>query len=375
MSSSAPDQPLRVAVDATPLLGPRTGIGHTVGALLDALRRRDALTISAYGVTWSGRDRLAELVPPGVSAATRPFPARLARRLWRRVDHPRIERWTGPVDVVHATNFVAPPSRAATVVTVHDLTCVHLPELCTSDTLAYPDLIRRAIHRGATVHVVSDTVGAEVREAFSIPGERVVRVYPGPMPLPAGEPSSGQRIAGHDRFVLALGTVEPRKNLDALVRAFDLVADDDRTLGLVIAGPEGWGADRVYAAISAARSSPRITVLGYVDERARADLLAATTAFAYPSLYEGFGHPPIEAMRAGVPVVAARAGALPEVLGDAALLVDPGDDDEIADALRRAATDDVLRSTLVERGMDRSGRFSWTRTAAELDGLYHRIAT
>ena len=369
------DQPLSVGLDATPMLGQRTGIGHTVGALVDALRRRDALSLSAYAVTWTGRDRLADLLPEGVTPATRPVPARLVRRMWRRFDHPRIERWTGPLDVVHATNFVAPPTRGATVVTVHDLTCVHLPELCTPDTLEYPALIRRALDRGATVHVVSDTVGAEVRAAFSLPSERVVRIYPGLMPLPPGDATSGRRIAGCDRYVLALGTLEPRKNLDALVRAFDVAAAGDRALGLVIAGPEGWGTDRVHAAIGAARSSDRITVLGYVEERARADLLAGATLFAYPSRYEGFGHPPLEAMRAGVPVVAARAGALPEVLGDAALLVDPADEAELAAAITRAVNDPTTGAELATRGRARCQQYTWSQTAAELDRLYHRIAT
>lgn len=369
-----PGQAVRVALDATPLLGERTGIGHTVAALLDALATHRDLALSAYAITWRGRDRLARWLPTGVAPRTRALPARVVRLLWRHVDAPRIERWTGPVDVVHATNFVAPPSRAPTIVTVHDLACVEYPELCTNDARAYPSLIRRALGRGAIVHVVSDTVGNEVRDAFGLAADRVVRVYPGLMTLPNGDAAAGRRAARRERYVLALGTVEPRKNLAALVRAFDVTATDDLEVGLVIAGPQGWGPHGVDEAIAQARASDRITRLGYVDEQKRADLFAGATAFAYPSLSEGFGHPPLEAMHAGVPVLAAGAGSLPEVLGDAALFADPRDDDAIAGGLARIVGDSGLRAQLVERGHVRASRFRWTTTADELSALYRRVA-
>jgi len=366
-------RPVRVAVDATPLLGHRTGIGHSTAALLEELADRLDVTLRAYAVTWSGRRNLATLVPHGVTPCARRVPARAARWLWRRADHPRIERWTGPVDVVHGTNFVAPPSRAPAIVTVHDLTCVRFPELCTSDTLEYPRLLRRALDRGAVVHVVSDTVADEVRDTFSLAADRVVRIYPGVMSVTGGDPASGRALSGRDRYVLALGTIEPRKNLEALVRAFDAVAADDDTLGLVLAGPDGLGASRVHDAIAGARSAARITTLGYVDDPTRADLLAGSTAFAYPSLYEGFGHPPLEAMSVGIPVVATRAGALGEVLGDAALLVDPSDDDALASGLARVVTESALRDELVERGRTRTQRYSWTASADEMAALYRRV--
>jgi glycosyltransferase involved in cell wall biosynthesis len=179
-------------------------------------------------------------------------------------------------------------------------------------------------------------------------------------------------LAGAERFVLALGTVEPRKNLPTLVRAFDRVADDDPNLTLVVAGPDGWDRDAFTAAWSAARHRERVWRLGYVTEDERRDLLAGATVFAYPSVYEGFGHPPLEAMAAGVPVVAADAGALPEILGDAAVLVDPSDVDAIADGLHRVIHDASLRATLTARGTERAGRFSWDDAAPEFVDLYRR---
>jgi glycosyltransferase involved in cell wall biosynthesis len=366
---------IRVAVDGTPLLGSRTGIGEVVAGFTAELALRGDLEVVAYALTWRGRHDLASVVPPGVRAATAPIPARLVRQAWLRTEHPRVERWTGPVDVVHATNYVGPPTRGGLVVSVYDLGFVRFPELCTADALQYPKLIERAIARGAWIHTTSDFVADEVVSTFRVPADRVVRVYPGVPATVGGDAERGRRAATATRYVLALGTIEPRKNLPHLVRAFDAVADADRELALVVAGTPGWGADAFTAARSQARHGDRVHALGYVSDTTRADLLAGATALAYPSRYEGFGFPPIEAMAAGVPVVATATGAIPEVVGDAALLVAPDDVDALAAALAVATSDAGRRSDLVARGTERLTRFSWSAAAAELAALYRRVAT
>ncbi|MGH8982932.1 MAG: glycosyltransferase family 4 protein [Acidimicrobiia bacterium] len=365
-------QRLRVAVDGTALLGRRTGVGHMVAGMVEALAARPDVDIRTFAVTWRGRRDLARLVPPGTGATAR-VPARLARALWTRFDAPRAEHWTGPVDVVHAPNFVAPPARAPVVVTIHDLTFVRFPEMCTADTLRYPHLIRRALARGATVHAVSDFVAGEVRAEFDLVPERVVRVYAGVRPTAGGDAQAGHRLASAPRYVLALGTIEPRKNLPRLVRAFDAVAADERDLRLVVAGPDGWDGDAFAAACGSARHRDRIRRIGYLPEAQRRDLVAGASVFAYPSLYEGFGHPPLEAMAAGVPVVGGRAGALPEVLGDAAILVDPLDEDDIGAGLATVLGDDARRAELVARGRERVTRYQWPEAADDFAGLYRRL--
>ena len=364
---------MRVALDGTPLLGARTGVGSVVAGFLGALAERPDVDAVAYAVTWTGRDEFAAALPRGVRAASRPFPARLVRELWARVPAPMIERWTGPVDVVHALNFVAPPARVPVIVMVHDLTFVRFPELCTPDTLRYPDAIRRALARGAHVHVPSDFIGDEVRDEFRLAPDRVTRIYSGLAPTAGGDAAAGRRRAGAERYVLALGTVEPRKNLPTLVAAFDALASGEPEVRLVVAGPDGWGTDAFTAAVSRAHHRRRVHRLGWIDEEARRDLLAGATAFAYPSLYEGFGLPPLEAMAAGTPVVAARVGAIPEVVGDAAELVDPHDVDALAAALQLVLADPVHRSRLVALGEARAAGFTWSRAATGAVALYEAL--
>jgi glycosyltransferase involved in cell wall biosynthesis len=368
--------PLRVAIDATPLLGARTGIGRFAARLIEGLAAESSIELSAYAVTWRGRDQLAAALPPSVHHNGRPMPARALHASWRWLAGPPIEWWTGPVDIVHGTNYVAPPARRARrLVSVHDLTAVHFPELCTPHTRTFPRLIARAIDDGAWVHTDADSVRDEVIGHFGAPPERVVTVPLGFDAMPPADPAEGRRLAGGERYILAIGTIEPRKNYPGLVRAFDRLATDDETLRLVIVGASGWGAGEFERAVAEARRRDRIVHLASVDDFARAALVRGATVLAYPSRYEGFGFPPLEAMSADVPVVTAAAGAVPEVVGNAAIVVPVGDDDGLTDALARAIYDPTVRQDLVTRGRSRIARYSWSDMTKGMLDLYQRMTS
>jgi glycosyltransferase involved in cell wall biosynthesis len=309
------------------------------------------------------------------------MPARPLHASWGRRDGPPLEWFIGATDVVHGTNFLVPPtSRAAAVVSVHDLTPLHHPELCNEATLAYPGLIRRAVGRGAWVHTDSAFVAGEVLDAFGANPSRVRVVNPGIPVLPVPTEADAEAVlrrflpAGLRRFCLSIGTAEPRKDLPGLVRAFDAVADRQRDVALVLAGPPGWGERALESAIEGAMARDRIVRTGWVTQPDLAALLARASVLAYPSLYEGFGFPPLQAMRAGVPVVATRAGSLPEVLGDAAALVEPGDHDGLVDALGRCLGDEEERGRLIAAGTEWSARYSWERCGEGLETLYRDAA-
>lgn len=371
---------LRLTFDATSLLDRPTGVGVFVREVLTGIANRSDLDVTAMAVTWRGRARLAGQVPTGIAVASRPVPARLARAAWLRSDHPSAWVLAGRADVVHGPNFVVPPGGgAAEVVTVHDLTALHFPELCTPDVLAWPPLLERALARGAWVHTVSHSVADELRDRFRVAPERVVAIANGVRPPPPAVPGRsdaavGRRLAGGDRFVLAIGTVEPRKDLPSLVAAFDALAGDDANLRLVIAGPDGWGAEALTAARDRASHRRRIVRLGWVDDHHRLALLRAASVVAYPSRYEGFGLVPLEALAVGTPVVATSVGALPEVLGGAATLVAPTDPDALAAALADELAGDALRADRLAAGARRVAAYRWDDTVEALVALYQRAA-
>jgi glycosyltransferase involved in cell wall biosynthesis len=365
---------MRLGFDVTSLLDRRTGVGALTSEVLTRVAQRDDIEVIGYAVSWRGRDRLSDLVPGGVAVATRAMAAQPLRQFWRRVNWPPITWWTGKVNVVHGPNFVVPPAGgAAELVTVHDLTFIRYPELCTRDTLQYPGLIRRSLRRGAHVHAVSEFVAAEVMDVFAVDADRVHVVPNGVDPVTTGDPVAGERIAGSDRYVLAVGTIEPRKDFPLLVDAFDLLAADHPNVHLVIAGQDGWGTEAFDAAVARAHHRDRVIRLGWVDGRTRADLLAGASVFAYPSRYEGFGLPPLEAMTAGTAVVATRTGALPEVLGDAAAFVVPGDPAALAATLTEVMIDQTKRDSLIDRGRKRAARYSWDACAEGLIHLYRHL--
>ena len=209
---------------------------------------------------------------------------------------------------------------------------------------------------------------------LEVPPDRVVVIPNGVTAAPPGDSARGRTLAQSERYILAVGTIEPRKDFPRLVDAFDRLAADQPDVNLVVAGPEGWGADEFRRAVRRAEHRDRIIRLGWVTDTDRNALLRGASLFAYPSLYEGFGLPPLEAMSAGVPVVTTRTGGITEVVGDAAVLVPPGDTDALAAGLAKVLADDGLADDLRARGTANLARFSWDRTAAELGALYHRLA-
>ncbi len=362
---------LRVALDATPLMNRPTGVGVMTAALFAQFEYSTAVDLHGYVVSLRARDRYRTSMPEGATPLRLAWPARLTHRLWQHHDRPRLP---GSWDVVHGTNYVVPPARAgARLVTVHDLTAWRFPELVDRHSRSYPSLLRRAVDTGAEIHCVSHAVGREVVDELAITPELVHVVPNGFDPVRPGNASAARQRIGAP-YVLAIGTIEPRKDYVGLVRAMTAVWEEYPDLKLVIIGGDGWGIEAFESAVRDSNAGNRVVRVGYVSAGDKADLISGAELLAYPSIYEGFGLPVLEAMDRGLPVVATAVEAVAEVAGDGAELVAPGAPEQLASAITTVLTDDDRRRRLIAAGRDRAAEFSWDRTGAALIELYRDMA-
>ncbi len=365
---------LRVAIDATPLLGPRTGIGVATQAIMSRIAVDPTFDVTGFLVSARGRKGLIEVLPAQVSPLALPYPARLARSTWQHLNWPSLPSF----DVVHGTNFVLPPSSSAIpgLVTINDLTPWLYPELVTSDTGRYPKLVDRARKRGAHVHAISHYVGDQVVDMLGFDAERVHSIPLGHDPGPDGSAARGRDLVGTEDYIVSIGTIEPRKDYPSLLRALaELRAKDLPDLRLCVIGADGWAATEFNSELQRLGLENAVFRPGFVDQDTKADLLAGARCLAYPSVYEGFGLPPLEAMSAGIPVVTTAAGAVPEVVGDAALVVAVSDSEAMAAGIARVLQDRVFSQELVDRGRERSRLFSWDHTVSAMASLYRMLAS
>jgi glycosyltransferase involved in cell wall biosynthesis len=375
---------VRVVLDGTPLLGPRTGVGvytHRLLRELALLARAPGappLEIAATAFTWRGLENLATELPPGVTPAARRVPARLLREAWARAEAPPLEVLTGRADVIHATNFVLGPlHRARGVLTIHDLAYLTMTGTVSADSARYRELVPRGLRRAAAVLTPSRAVAEAVIDTYRLAPSMVTATPLGVDPawFDATPPSPGW-LAAHglpERYLVFLGTREPRKNLPTLLAAYrGLRAHTADAPPLVLVGPDGWGPELDTAALPAGS----VITTGYLPIEVTRSVVAGAAALCFPSLDEGFGLPPLEALAAGVPVVAADIPAVREVIGrldgQCARLVPPTDADALTEALIT-----VLKaegSVDPEPGRAHARTFTWRRTAQLTAAVYAAVA-
>ena len=369
---------MHVCIDYRPALREGTGVGTYVRGLLAGLVRCHPETeYSAFSASW--RDRLsldADL------AGVRPLDARVPVRaldwLWHRRQWPPVERWAGRVDVSHSPSPLPLPSRRGrSVVTVHDCHFLRCPaDVSGVVRRDYVPLMRQAILQADAVVAVSETTRDELRELVGLPAERVCVTYNGVSPLfqPVPEARRAARAElGIERpFLLFAGRREPRKDMPTLLRGFAALLGQFQDLDLILVGPDGSGWADTWARAAPAITE-RVRLLPHQPAQQLATLYSAAEILLLPSRWEGFGLTAVEAMACDTPVVAARAGALPEVLGDAAEWFDVGDASGLAAACSRLLEDSGHRADFIRRGRDRAARYTWDRTATLTHNLYERL--
>jgi len=380
---------MRVAIDYSAAVNQRAGIGRLVRNQVLALSELDQ--DNEYRLVYARPNRGSVPQFPRAHNFSRrevQLRERWLTMLWHRAKLPLPADWfSGPVDVYHCPDFVLPPLRHARgILTVHDLAFLMRPDCADAHLRAYlEEVVPRSVRRADFIIADSENtrndlvvlLGASPSSIAVVPGGVEDRFSP--ITDPAELRGVRRHLGvGDAPFVLAIGVLEPRKNLNRLMDAFLELKQRPSVpsnLKLVLAGGKGWLFDGIFEHHAASPVRDDILLPGFVPDALLPAMYSAAAVLAFPSLYEGFGLPLLEAMACATPVVASRASCLPEVAEGAAVLVDPNDVDGLSDALERAIVDTALRAWLIEQGRQRVAQYSWRRAAEQLLEVYQKVAT
>ncbi|MGH9200052.1 MAG: glycosyltransferase family 4 protein [Vicinamibacterales bacterium] len=362
---------MRIVIDYRPALRARSGVGEYVHQLARALRRLypdDALTLFTSSLRDRPASELSQVIP-GARVSDHRIPVQLLNLVWHRLEWPPVESCIGEAcDVAFSPHpLLLPARRAAQVVMVHDLDFMRHPERTHREIRRdYPRLAGPHARRADHVIVPSQYTADEVHRILEVPREHIAVCPPG---VPEWQ-SPGRGFDRHG-YLLFMGSLEPRKNVATLLAAYRrLLAGRADAPKLALAGKAGPEANAGLDSLTKPPLRGNVEHLGYVAESERQRVYAGARALVLPSFDEGFGMPVLEAMSLGIPVIASARGALPELVGEAGLLIDPTDELALCEALARVVTDDALAQILASRGLARARLFSWDRTAAAVRQVF-----
>lgn len=377
---------MRIGIDYTAAVRQSAGIGRYTRNLIRALAELDTenrYTLFVAG-GWRDGDGLGPW-PSNFRVRSVPLSDRWMHILWQRLRLPiQIQAVTGPLDLFHSPDFVLPPvGRTPAILTVHDLSFLRVPECYVPAFRKYLEgAVSRSVRRAEIILADSESTRRDLLELLAVEPSRVAVLYPGvELRFRAVRDAElldrvRMRYGLPGLFVLGLSTLQPRKNFRGLVEGFCRLVrersspDEFKDLQLVIVGEKGWMYEDTYAAVAQDGLEDRVHFAGFVEDVDLPAVYSLAAAFAFPTFYEGFGLPALEAMACGTPVVAADNSSLPEVVGDAGLLVDAGDPDALAGALAQLLTDEGLRANLRTAGPRQARLFTWEAAARQLLGVY-----
>ena len=376
---------MRINIDLSPAVHYHAGLGRYAHELTLALTQIDHA--NEYGAFFHDGSPNARVDAPLDRLLMHRVP--LGAKLWRMsvllayFTGVSMDRWMPPGDVFHATEHLLPPMRAQkSVFTIHDLIFRFFPEYHLPLNRWYLSLmLPRFLGRADAIIAVSENTRRDVSQLMGIPSDKISVIYEGVNPIfhPIRNADEIARVREKyhlpEKFILYFSTIEPRKNVIGLVDAFHMLLARDATIpDLVVAGRKGWLYEPVFQRVRNLGLESRVHFTDWIDQVDAPALISAAEIFVYPSLYEGFGLPPLEAMACGTPVICSNAASLPEVVGDAALLVNPKSANEISAAMTRVLSDATLRDELKIKGIARAAQFTWERAARETLAVYERVA-
>jgi len=385
---------MRIGIDVTSAVTQSAGIGRYTRELMRALFALDAPhTYSLFYATAKRVKQPIDRLPPGTRVRRLPFHDRWLARIWHRLEIPiPVELVTGDIDLFHSPDFTLPPTRprTRTLLTVHDLSFLRDPDSAVPSLRRFlTRAVSRSVARAQRVLADSQATKDDLTALFGTPANKIDVLLSGVdarfKPIRDPDMLAAVRARydlGDGPFVLAVGTLGPRKNYVRLIQAFGQVvgrwwqigADQMGDVNLVLAGGKGWMFDDIFAEVTRLGLQERVKFTGFVDEADLPALYSSASVLAYVSLYEGFGLPVLEAMACGVPVIGSNVSSIPEVVGDAGLLVNPTDVDAIAAGLIGLLTDVSARDDFMRAGLQRAAQFTWEAAARQLLSIYDEMA-
>ncbi|MFA5129095.1 MAG: glycosyltransferase family 1 protein [Patescibacteria group bacterium] len=313
------------------------------------------------------------------------WPNKLLNFCFKFLKRPRVDKTIlpkGKIDLffIPNLNFIALSSGLRKIITVHDLSFEFFPKFFSWKRQLWHWFInpRKLISGADKIIAVSENTKRDLINFYKIPAEKIKIIYSGVAcrenVLDIDEVNKKYNLP--DNFILFLGTLEPRKNIDGLVRAFEILKSYQpiglSAYQLVIVGPRGWLYKKILARAEKSPARDDIKFINYISPEEKFSFYKLAKLFVYPSFYEGFGFPPLEATRAGTPAIVSSVSSLPEVIGEAALMVDPNNPAELAKVMAECLTDENLRATLIEKGKAQAEKFSWTNAAREFLSLINQ---
>ena len=368
----------RIGIDFTSASRERAGIGRYARELIRALSRLDHDNQYVLFVPSDAHDELLRFDwTPNFKIVRAPINERYLAAIWHRARVPLfVEAFIGKVDVFYSPDFLLPPTLAKRkLVTIHDLSYVRVPECFPAPLLRYlNNAVPRAVNRANIILADAASTQRDVNDVYHVPLEKIKVLYSGVdarfNPKVSAESQARVRELTHGKpYLLSVSTIQPRKNYARLIEAFARIANYQlpvTNLQLVIAGGRGWMFEEVFQTVERLDLRDRVIFPSFFSDEDLPALYAGATLFVYPSLYEGFGLPVVEALACGVPIVSSNASSLPEVGGDAVLYFDPRHVDAMADAMQRAVSDESLRAQMRAKGFEQAKKFSWDKAAREL---------
>ncbi len=370
---------MKIGIDIRALNSIRTGIGRYLETLLPALFRYDK--DSEYILFYNS---LTGPTPAynsagGKSSLVRTYiPNRILNALWAYTAFPKFENLAGKTDIFYSPSFQVPPlKKSRSVLTIHDIVFYHSPELAIPSAVRhYKRRIKFYADRADVIIADSTATANDIVEFLKIDRGKIKVIYPGTIPLAdVTEPERSKiknKLKLPDKYMLFVGCIEPRKNLARAFRAYNR-SGLWKEIPFVLAGPTGWRFDELEKIWNDLEAKDRIIRLDYVTEKELTVLYENAFFFVFPSLFEGFGLPILEAMSAGCPVLTSNVSAMPEAAGDCALLVDPINEGAIEEGMLRLYRDDAFRAELARKGKDRAALFTWEKTAGELINIFNDL--